>query len=108
MWSEMSDVPDAKATYDGWTAYVYDPGCILTSPSLLAESLARNHPKGDKAMTDEQHDQVVQDNLALIDRNHELELQLDMCKKALGECGRLADEIRKTLSDLADEEHGDE
>lgn len=45
----MSDeTPDAKATYDGWTAYVYDPGGILPSPSLLAESLARNHPKGGK------------------------------------------------------------
>lgn len=53
-------------------------------------------------MKDRQHAQVVQDNLALISRNRELELQLYMCKKALGECERLADEMREASSNCND------
>lgn len=35
-------------------------------------------------MTDEQHAQVVQDNLRLIDRNRDLETELALCKQKLG------------------------
>lgn len=37
-------------------------------------------------MTEEQHAQVVQDNLRLIKINHDLRLELDTCKKTIGKC----------------------
>ena len=42
-------------------------------------------------MTDDQHDQVTQDNLRLIDRCHDLECDLAKCKQVLGKCERVAD-----------------
>ena len=63
-------VPDAKATFDGWTAYVYDPGGVLPSPSLLAESLARNHPRGGKVKSEFIGKVVaIRPNYALLARN---------------------------------------
>ena len=42
-------------------------------------------------MTDEQHAQVVQDNLRLIDRCQDLECDLALYKKVLGKCESVAD-----------------
>lgn len=56
-------------------------------------------------MTDEQHAQVVQDNLRLIDRCHDLELELDMCKKALGKCERIAERMGDDAHNMIDMGH---
>ena len=56
-------------------------------------------------MTEEQHAQVVQDNLRLIEINHDLRLELDTCKKAIGKCNSEATELHSMA--CAHERSGD-
>lgn len=56
-------------------------------------------------MTEEQHAQVVQDNLRLIEINHDLRLDLDTCKKAIGKCNSEATELHSIA--CAHERSGD-
>lgn len=53
------------------------------------------------------NEQVVADNIALIDRNRELECELAALKARLGAVSRIADELHEDAAELV-ESHGDE
>ena len=48
------------------------------------------------------HDQVIANNLALIDRNRELERELAACKARLGAASRVADACRERARAICD------
>lgn len=52
-------------------------------------------------------EQVIADNLALMDRNRELECELAALKARLGAVSRIADELHEDAAELA-ESYGDE
>lgn len=53
------------------------------------------------------NEQVIADNLALIDRNRELECELAALKTRLGAVSRIADELHENAAKLV-ESYGDE
>lgn len=53
------------------------------------------------------NDQLIADNLALIDRNRELECELAALKTRLGALSRIADELHEDAAKLV-ESYGDE
>ncbi|WP_419030634.1 hypothetical protein [Collinsella stercoris] len=53
------------------------------------------------------NEQVIADNLALMDRNRELERELAALKTRLGTVSRIADELHEDAAELV-ESYGDE
>lgn len=53
------------------------------------------------------NDQLIADNLALMDRNRELECELAALKARLGAVSRIADELHEDAAELV-ESYGDE